>query len=50
MGTHRTLGVIEEDFSVIWDPELLLRLGAGTVNTRGSLGRVATHEPVIACH
>ena len=42
--THGFLGVRKEDVVVIRDTELLLAAGAGTVDTRGGLGGVSTHE------
>ena len=48
-GTHRLLGVLEENLCTVWDTELLLCLCACAVDTRGGLCRVATHEPVERC-
>lgn len=38
------LGVLEEDFCGVLDPEILLRDCAGAVDSRGRLCGVATHE------
>lgn len=42
--THRTLGVLEEKLCIVRDPEVLLALSTGAVDTRGCLRRVSTHK------
>lgn len=43
-GTYRFLGVLKEDFGAICDTQVLLTLSSSTVDTRGSFGRISTHE------
>lgn len=43
-GTYGFLGILEESLRRIGDTSVLLGLSTSTVDTRGGLGRVTTHE------